>query len=46
MNLWIEQSGELITSVASFLLSEPVFYIVGLFFLVIACRLFKSVGGW
>lgn len=46
MNDWVLQSADFITSVCSFLLSEPIFYIVGLFVLIIACRLFKSIGGW
>lgn len=43
MNDWLSQSIDLITQIGSFLISEPIFYIVGLLILVIACRLFKGM---
>lgn len=45
MNTWISDSLTLIQDIASFLISEPVFYIVGALLLLIIVKLFKGLVG-
>lgn len=45
MSEWITQSCDFLVAVGSFLISSPIFYIVGLLILIVACRLFKGLVG-
>lgn len=45
MNTWVSDSLTLIVDFASFLTSEPIFYIVGCLLLLIIVKLFKGMVG-
>ena len=45
MSVWIEESLTLLQDIASFLISSPIFYIVGCLLLLVIVRLFKGMSG-
>lgn len=45
MNTWVDDSITFVQDIASFLMSTPVFYIVGCLLLYLIVKLFKGMAG-